>query len=61
MPEPSRAYTNYVLLALFVMYTFNYLDRYILSMLVQPIKEELGASDTLMGFLIGPAFALARR
>ena len=58
MPEPSRAYTSYVLFALFVMYTFNYLDRYILSMLLQPIKADLGASDTLMGFLVGPAFAV---
>jgi MFS family permease len=58
VPEPSRAYTSYVLFALFVMYTFNYLDRYILSMLLQPIKAELGASDTLMGFLVGPAFAV---
>jgi MFS family permease len=55
---PSGAYTSYVLFALLVMYTFNYLDRYILSMLLQPIKEELGASDTLMGFLVGPAFAV---
>jgi MFS family permease len=47
-----------VLFALFTLYTFNYLDRFILSMLLQPIKEELGASDTMMGFLTGPAFAV---
>ena len=56
--QPSRAYAGYVLFALFAMYTFNYLDRYVLSMLLQPIKQELGASDTMMGFLTGPAFAV---
>jgi MFS family permease len=56
--ETSRGYALYVLFAMFVMYSFNYLDRYILSMLLQPIKQELGASDTMMGFLTGPAFAV---
>jgi MFS family permease len=56
--QPSRAYAGYVLFALFALYTFNYFDRFVLSMLLQPIKEELGASDTMMGFLTGPAFAL---
>lgn len=40
------------------MYTFNYLDRYVLTILVVPIQEELHLSDTTMGFLLGPAFAL---
>jgi MFS family permease len=47
-----------VLGVLLVMYTFNYLDRYVLSILVEPIKRDLGTSDTMMGFLIGPAFAI---
>jgi MFS family permease len=37
---------------------FNYADRYLLSGLVDPIKSEFGASDSFMGFLLGPAFAL---
>jgi MFS family permease len=41
-----------------VMYTFNYLDRYVLTILLEPVKAELGASDTMMGFLVGPAFAI---
>ena len=55
---PGRAYANYVLGALTVMYLFNYLDRWVLSILVEDIKEEFGASDNLMGFLLGPAFAV---
>lgn len=59
-PQPpfSDAYTRYVLGLLFVGYVFNFIDRQILAILLQPIKEELGASDTAMGLLTGIAFAL---
>lgn len=40
------------------MYAFNYLDRYVLAMLIQPIKLELQISDSMLGFLTGPAFAV---
>lgn len=57
--EPvSRAYAGYVLGVLVVVYVFNFVDRYILSVLLQPIKEDLGVSDTAMGFLTGFAFAI---
>ena len=36
----------------------NFVDRQILSILVEPIKASLGASDTQMGFLTGFAFAI---
>ena len=55
---PTRGYSHYVLAVLTVMYTFNYLDRYVLTILVVPIQKELHLSDTMMGFLLGPAFAL---
>lgn len=55
---PSRSYANYVLGVLTLMYLFNYLDRWVLSILVEPIKAEFGASDAWMGFLLGPAFAI---
>ncbi|NQZ98065.1 MAG: MFS transporter, partial [Myxococcales bacterium] len=54
----SRTYARYVLGVLLLTYTFNYLDRYVLTILLEPVKQELGASDTMMGFLIGPAFAV---
>jgi MFS family permease len=47
-----------VLSVLLLMYVFNYLDRYVLTQMIGPIKEDLGVTDTTMGFLIGPAFAL---
>jgi predicted MFS family arabinose efflux permease len=55
---PSRAYANLVLAMLLVVYTFNFLDRQILGILVQPIKAELGLTDTQLGALGGIAFAL---
>ena len=57
-PDASR-YSNYVLGALFVVYIFNFVDRQILAILIQPIKEDLGVSDTMMGFLTGPVFVIS--
>lgn len=53
----SRARQNYVLTVLVVVYALNFIDRNLLVILLQPIKEELGASDTAMGLLTGFAFA----
>lgn len=43
---------------LVVLYVVNFVDRQILSVLLEPIKRDLGASDTQMGLLTGLAFAL---
>ncbi len=53
----SPAYRAYALGLLVVVYVFNFIDRSILGILVEPISKELGASDTMMGFLGGIAFA----
>lgn len=47
-----------VLAMLLLVYTFNFLDRQILGILAQPIKAELGLTDTQLGALGGIAFAL---
>lgn len=49
---------NAVLAMLMVVYTFNFLDRQILSILAEPVKRDLGLTDTQMGLLGGLAFAL---
>jgi MFS family permease len=54
----SGAYANYVLGVLFVVYVFNFIDRQVLATLIGPIQQELGVSDTAMGFLVGFAFVL---
>jgi MFS family permease len=57
-PSVSPGYARYALGLLFVVYVFNFVDRQILSILLEPIKADLGVSDTAMGFLTGIAFAL---
>src|SRR4029453_17830139 len=52
------AYANYVLGILFVAYVLNFVDRQIISILAEPIKQALGISDSWLGFLGGPAFAI---
>ncbi len=54
----SSAYQWYALGLLFVVYVFNFIDRSILSILAQSIKEDLQISDTALGFLSGFAFAI---
>lgn len=51
-------YAWYVAGVLFLIYLVNYVDRSVLNVLSQLVKDELGASDTVMGFLVGPAFAV---
>lgn len=55
-PPMSHWYTV-VLLAF--CYALSYLDRKILALLLDPIKESLDLTDTQMGALLGPAFALS--
>ncbi len=47
-----------MLFALLLVYILNFLDRQIVNILAEPIKGELGLSDTQLGLLAGPAFAV---
>jgi predicted MFS family arabinose efflux permease len=47
-----------MLFALLLVYILNFLDRQIINILAEPIKGELGLSDTQLGLLAGPAFAI---
>lgn len=55
---PSTGYAWYVVILLTVGYILSYIDRSILSMLVQPIKADFDLTDTQIGLLLGPAFAI---
>ena len=57
-PALSTGYTRYALGLLLVVYVFNFVDRSILSILLESIKEEFQLSDTQLGLLSGPAFAI---
>ncbi len=37
---------------------FNLIDRQVITILLEPIRREFGASDTVMGLMTGSAFAL---
>ena len=54
---PSRT-AWYTVVVLMVAYLFSYVDRQILSMLVGPIKADLGLTDTEVSLLHGLAFAV---
>ena len=56
--RPSLGYAWYVVFALMVCYTLSFIDRQILSLLVGPIQQDLGISDTRIGLLQGLAFAM---
>ena len=55
---PSSAYAWYCVFILMGIYLNSFLDRQILGLLVDPIKADMGISDTQMGFLMGPSFAV---
>ena len=54
--SPTLAW--YAVGVLMLAYTFSFIDRSILSLLVVPIRRDLGISDTQFSLLHGLAFAL---
>ena len=54
----SRRYRALALAMLLLVYTFNFVDRQIFSILVPAIKADLSLTDTQLGVLGGLAFAL---
>jgi len=55
---PSPRYAWYMVVILTLAYILSFVDRYILGLLIEPIKADLGLSDTQIGLLLGPAFAV---
>ncbi len=55
-PKPAQAW--YAVGVLVLAYTFSFIDRQILGLLVTPIKRDLGIGDFEVGLLGGLAFAL---
>lgn len=56
--EASTRHRAYALTMLVIVYVFNFIDRQILNILQEPIKADLGLSDTQLGMLTGLSFAL---
>lgn len=59
--NPSRPVTwrtHYALVVLACIYVFNYIDRQLMAILIEPVKLEFGISDTGIGLLSGVTFAV---
>lgn len=54
----TKSYRRYILWILLTVYIFNFIDRTIINILTEPIKESFGVEDWQMGLLGGPAFAI---
>ena len=57
-PPASIPYAWPIAMLLTVCFTMSYVDRQIISLLVGPIKESLGLTDTQMGLMQGVSFSL---
>jgi len=56
--EVGGAYRNFVLVMLTLVYVFNFIDRQLLVILQESIKQDLQLSDTQLGMLSGFTFAI---
>lgn len=50
--------THLSLLLVSLVYVFSYIDRQVIAVVIEPIKQEFGLNDTAMGVLSGLAFGL---
>lgn len=55
---PAPGYSWYMVVLLTIVYIFSFIDRFILGLLIQPIQADLDLTDTQIGLLLGPAFAI---
>lgn len=55
---PTSNYGWFLVIMLTLAYVLSYIDRSILSLLIEPIKEDLNLSDEQIGLIFGPAFGL---
>ena len=56
--KPPLGYSWYVVGVLTLVYMFSFIDRQILSLLVTPIRRDIGIGDTGMSILMGFSFAV---
>lgn len=56
--QVSSTYRNYVMVLLLAIYILNFLDRQVVNILAEPIKNDLNLADWQIGLMGGLAFAL---
>lgn len=57
-PQKSARYAIYVLAILMVAYMLSFMDRVLISLMIEPIRNDLGLGDTQIGLLVGFGFVL---
>ncbi|HEY2751900.1 MFS transporter [Phenylobacterium sp.] len=57
-PYPPPLYAYFLVGVIMVAYTFAFVDRLALSLVVDPIRHDLGLNDTQVGALAGTAFVV---
>lgn len=57
-PVVSPGYRRYAIGLLFLVYVFNFIDRQIVTILAEPIKQDLQILDWQLGLMTGTAFAI---
>ena len=55
----KKSYAWFVTIILLITYTVSFIDRAIINFLYDPIKKDLGLSETEMGYIGGYAFAFS--
>ena len=55
---PNSKYAWYMVVMLTIAYILSFVDRYILGLLIEPIKADLGLTDTQIGLLLGFEYAI---
>ncbi len=55
---PSRSYAWYIVVVLTLAYTCSFIDRQILTLLIEPIRKDLAINDTQFAFLGSLAFSI---
>jgi MFS family permease len=58
VPWPARKDAHYSLFVMIIVVMFTVLDRQVLALLIDPIKQDFGISDSVAALLIGLAFSL---
>ncbi len=55
---PSERYGFYVVAVFMLLYMLSFVDRVLISLMIEPIKDEFLLSDTQVGLLVGFSFVL---
>lgn len=58
IPWPTSKQGWFLVVMLTIAYIFSFLDRYVLGLLIEPIKADLGLTDLQISWVVGFAFAV---